>query len=74
MDDEIVTVRMGKNGLTSSLIEEIRCVLRKRKRMKVKMLKTALGKKGKDELVEEIRKAAKARSAHLIGHIITLEQ
>ena len=74
MDDGIVTIRAGKNGITKALIEEIRAVLRKRKAVKVKMLKTALGAQDKDQMTQEIRAACKAKSVRLIGHTITLRQ
>ena len=72
--DGIVTIRAGKNGVTKALTEEIRSVLRKHKKARVKMLKTALGEKDKHAMAEEIRKACKARAAHMIGHTILLEQ
>ena len=73
-DDELVTIRVGKNGVTPALVEEIKAVLKKRKKLRVKMLKTSLGENDKYAITEEIRKACKARGARLLGHIITLEK
>ena len=71
---ELITVRVGKNGVTPEIIDEIRSVLRKRKTVRVKMLKTSLDGRDKHELTEELRKKTKSRKAKLIGHTIILEQ
>jgi RNA-binding protein len=73
-DDELVTIRVGKNGVTPALVEEIKAVLKKRKKLRVKMLKTSLEEKDKHVVAEELRRATKARSARLLGHIVTLEK
>jgi RNA-binding protein len=73
-DDELVIIRVGKNGVTPALVEEIKAVLKKRKKLKVKMLKTSLGEKDKHDMTEDIRRACKAKSAKLLGHIITLQK
>jgi RNA-binding protein len=73
-DDELVTIRVGKNGVTQALIEEITAVLKKRKKLKVKMLKSALEDRQKDAVAEEIRKACKAKNVKFIGHTLTLEK
>jgi RNA-binding protein len=72
--ESIVTIRVGKNGITTSLIEEIKAVLKKRKTVKVKMLKTSLTEGDKHEMAQEISRACRAKSAKMIGHIITLEK
>ena len=71
---DVVTVRMGKNGLTQVLIDEVRDVLAARKTVKVKMLKAALEEGDKHELTERLKRAVKARRASLMGHTITLEK
>ncbi|MFH1056003.1 MAG: YhbY family RNA-binding protein, partial [Candidatus Altiarchaeota archaeon] len=70
MEDDTVTIRVGKNGVTKALTEEVRCILRKHKKARVKMLKTSLGTKDKHDMADEIRKSCKARKAKLIGHTI----
>jgi RNA-binding protein len=72
--DEIVTLRVGKNGITPALIAEVASVLKKRKIVKVKMLKTSLGDKDKHEMAEKLKKASKARRMSMIGHTVTLER
>ena len=73
-DGELVTIRVGKNGVTPEVIQEINSVLKRWKTVRVKMLKTALGEKDKKAMTDEIRKAARCRRASLIGHTITLEK
>jgi len=64
---------MGKNGLTAALVDEVKTVLRKRKLVKVKMLKTSLGESDKHALAEKLRSSTKARRVSMIGHTVTLE-
>ena len=71
---ELVTIRVGKNGVTPAIIEEIKSVLKKHKKAKVKMLKSSLGEADKHEQAEDIKRMCKAKKASLIGHTITLEQ
>jgi RNA-binding protein YhbY len=73
VDLEIVTIRVGKNGLTPAIIAEIRSVLKKRRIIRVKMLKTSLADSDKKEMADDMRKSAKARKMSLIGHTVTLE-
>jgi RNA-binding protein YhbY len=68
-----VVIRVGKNGVTPAIIEEIKSVLKKHKKVKVKMLKTSLVDADKHEQAEDIKRMCKAKKAHLIGHIVTLE-
>ncbi|MFH0863343.1 MAG: YhbY family RNA-binding protein [Candidatus Altiarchaeota archaeon] len=71
---DIVMVRVGKNGVTPALIEEIISVLKKHKKIKIKMLKSSLEGADKHEQAEDIRRMCKAKRASLLGHTITLEQ
>lgn len=47
-------LRVGKNGLTEGAVKEIEKQLKKRKLIKVKILKSALAAKNKDELIKDI--------------------
>jgi RNA-binding protein len=71
---ELVTVRVGKNGVTNQIVDEIKSVLNKRKRVRVKMLKTSLEGSDKNRIAEEVRAKTKARKAVLRGHTFILEQ
>ena len=71
--EETVMIRVGKNGITAALITEIQSVLKKHKKVKVKMLKSALEEGDKHQMAEELRKSCKARRVKLIGHTVDLE-
>ena len=71
---EAITVRLGKNGVTPRLINELRTILAKHKRVKVKMLKTSLSDRNKDEVAAEIKEKTRSRRAKLIGHTLSLEK
>ncbi|MBU0762351.1 MAG: YhbY family RNA-binding protein [Candidatus Altiarchaeota archaeon] len=73
-EERLVTVHVGKNGLTDQVISEIRSILRKYKTARVKMLKTSLEEKDKKTMLEELKKKTKARHAKMIGHIVNLKQ
>ena len=47
-------IQIGKNGVTDSLISEIRKQLRKKKSDKVKILKSALGEVDKKEIASDV--------------------
>ena len=71
---DIVTVRVGRRGVTPELIDEIKSVLRKHKRVRVKMLKSSLEEADKHAIVEEVRGKCKARKATLRGHTFIIQQ
>jgi len=73
-ENDIVTVNVGKNGVSTELIKELSDILKKYKRCRVKMLKSALNSKDKKEVTEDIRIRCKCRQAKLIGHTITLKR
>ena len=72
--DKIITIRVGKYGLTPEVIDEIRTILKKYKVAKVKLLKTSLDAKDKNEVTAELKRRCKARHAKLLGHIVTLNE
>ena len=71
---EAATVRIGKKGVTETLILEILKNLRKKGIVKVKILKTGLaGRKAKD-IAEEVAKATNSRIIQIRGHTFTLRK
>ena len=71
---EAATVRIGKKGVTETLILEILKNLRKKGIVKVKILKTGLaGRKAKD-IAEEVAKATDSRIIQIRGHTFTLRK
>jgi len=71
---ELVTVRVGKNGVTKELIEEINLVLKKRKTVRLKMLRSAVQEKDRRQVMDEIKKKTKCRTADIRGRIVILKK
>lgn len=67
------TVRIGKNGVTSSVIEEIRSQLKVRKLIKVQMLRAYLVENSMDDAISDITNSIKgARIIDKRGHTFVL--
>jgi len=67
------TIRVGKNGITDSLIEEIKKQLKKRKIVKVKMLTSFVKIKNKKEAAKEIALKTKADIVNMTGFVFVLK-
>ncbi|MFP4403333.1 MAG: YhbY family RNA-binding protein [Candidatus Woesearchaeota archaeon] len=62
-----ILVRIGKTGITDSLIEEINKHLKKRKLIKIKFLKSSLIDSNVDELALLISKKTESKLVLVIG-------
>ncbi len=62
-------VRIGKNGLTESMIREIERHLKKRKLIKIKLLKSVEDRK---TIAEEIAKRTNSELIEAVGFIVVL--
>ena len=71
---EPVTVRVGKRGVTRELVDEINCILRKHKKIRVKMLKSSVAEKDRHAIADEIKAKCRARKAALRGRVMLLEE
>jgi len=71
---EVVTVRIGKKGVTEPLILEISKNLRKKGIVKVKILKTGLGGRKARDIAEEVAKATDSKIIQIRGHTFTLRK
>ncbi|MFN3383885.1 MAG: YhbY family RNA-binding protein [Archaeoglobaceae archaeon] len=71
---EIVTVNVGKNGITESLLNEISLLLEKRGVVRVKLLKNSSMRNEKEKVVEELKEKLKCKVRDLRGFVITLER
>jgi RNA-binding protein len=65
-------LRIGKNGLTDAVIEEIKKLLRKKRLIKVKMLKSALENKNKKEAVKDLVNKTDAVLIEAVGFVVVL--
>ncbi len=73
-DIKIVTVNVGKKGLTESLINEINLQLEKRGVVKVKMLRSFRGDADRKELARMIESRVKGELVDLRGFVLTLKR
>ena len=65
-------VRVGKNGLTESLVEEIKLQLKKRGLIKVKMLRSFLGRSDKRRMANEIAERTDSMLVDNVGFVVVL--
>lgn len=78
MTDKIVTINVGKNGVTENLIKEINLILEKRGIVKVKMLKNfrsmAFEQSDKKAIAEEIAGKVNGKLVDLRGFVMTFKR
>ena len=65
-------VRIGKNGITKSIIEEINKQLKKNKLIKVRFLKSALEDHDKKEIIPDLIKKTHSIHVGTVGFVVTL--
>lgn len=58
--------------MSSSFIEELNKVLKKRKLIKIRLLKSSIGKKDKNEVIGQIIKKTDSELVESIGNIAVL--
>lgn len=71
---DVVTVNVGKKGLTESLINEINLQLEKRGVVKVKMLRSFRGDADRRELARMIEERVDGELVDLRGFVLTLKK
>ena len=64
--------RIGKNGLNEAILKEINKHLKKRKLIKIKILKSALEKQNKKEILKEVLDKTKAELVQMVGFTISI--
>ncbi len=65
-------VRIGKNGLTPNILEEILRQLKKKKLIKVKLLKAFVDTHKRDDAAKEIAASCAAETVQLVGNVMVL--
>ena len=68
------SVRIGKKGITEESIKEINKLLKKKKTIKIKFLKSVIGQKDKNELFEELSKKTDSKIIEKKGFTIILNK
>jgi len=66
------TVHIGKRGLTDSQIKEIMKQLEARRRVKVKVLRSALGESAVEDIAQRVAQETGSKIVQIIGHTFTL--
>jgi len=69
---EKATVRIGKNGITPTVLSEIEKQLDKNEVVKIKILKSALAEKKAKEVASEVAAKVDATLVEVRGHTFTL--
>lgn len=77
--EKVITINVGKNGLTENLINEINLQLEKRGVVKVRMLRNfrsinLIEGKGKKELAEEIASKVNGKLVDFRGFVLTFKR
>ena len=67
-------IKIGKNGLTDNIIEDIKNHLKKRKLIKVKLLRTFIGEKDKKQIAQEIADKTDSTIIQQIGFVVVLNK
>lgn len=74
MESDLKTISVGKSGVTEALVNEIKTRLRKHKKIKVKMLKSAREEKDRHEIADEVSKRVGARLLDVRGNTFILSK
>ncbi|MEM1578731.1 MAG: RNA-binding protein [Archaeoglobaceae archaeon] len=67
------TINIGKNGITESLINEIKLQLEKSGELKIRLLKNFERRREKELVVKELAERLKCRIKDVRGFVITIE-
>ena len=68
------TIRIGKNGITNGLIDEIKKQLKKRKIVKVKMLSSFVKIRNKKDAAKEIAIKTNSKVVNMVGFTVVLSK
>lgn len=67
-------VRIGKSGLSESMVAEINKNLAKRKLIKIKLLKSSYDRKEKEDLISSIVEKTRSELIESVGNVIVLHK
>ncbi len=69
-----ILVRIGKSGLTETVIDEIKKQLQKRKIIKIKFLPGHASGKDKRAFARELAAKTNSKLVHQVGFVVVLEK
>ncbi len=74
--NNIVTINVGKKGISDNLVREINCILEKRGIVKVKMLRNFRNVSGRDkrDLAREIASKVNGELVDFRGFVLTFKR
>ena len=67
-------LRMGKNGLSESFVDEMNKILEKKKLIKIKMLKPSLNRKEKADLIKSAVEKTNSELIESVGNVFVLHR
>jgi len=73
LDDDIIQINIGKKGITDEIIEEVAKMLNKRKIVNVKLLRSAIEGKNRNEINDMLETLGKKSEAK-IGKKVTTDK
>ena len=65
-------LRIGKQGLTENIIEEINKAIKKKSLIKIKLLKSSFNDKDKKQLIQELINKTNSELIESVGNIVVL--
>ncbi|MEM1593291.1 MAG: YhbY family RNA-binding protein [Archaeoglobaceae archaeon] len=71
---EIVTVNVGKKGITENLLNEVSLLLEKRGIVRIKLLKNFSMRNEKERVVGELKERLKCKIRDVRGFVIIVER
>ncbi|MBA3044193.1 hypothetical protein FP804_03550 [archaeon] len=67
-------LRIGKNGVTENIINDIKILVKKKKNVKIKVLRSALSSATMKDIADKILKETNLRIIQLRGHSIVVSR
>jgi RNA-binding protein len=65
-------VRIGKNGLTDGVLQEIKNQLKQKKLIKIKLLKALVEEQSRFEIADILKLRTGAELVHVVGNVVIL--
>ncbi|MBU3902580.1 MAG: YhbY family RNA-binding protein [Candidatus Thermoplasmatota archaeon] len=65
-------LRIGKNGVTENIINDIKILVKKKKNVKIKVLRSALNSATMDQIADKIVEEANLKIVQLRGHSVVV--
>jgi len=65
-------IRIGKNGVTGNIINDVKNLVKKKKIVKIKVLRSALNSETMKDIADKIVKEANLRIVQIRGHSVVV--